>query len=161
MATFFLRIRTSFSYSFNKIYWELPFFGKLFSSFFDWCAVSIENVLENEHLKFEKCVFGQKWHILIKNDQKSITSSNLVPRWSPYGPQRSPKWSPYGCLLIIFWLKYYIFSQKYTFEILDAHFPKRFRLKPHINQKTWKKFPIFMFSKKFPIFISPKKVSQY
>ena len=35
--------------------------------------------------------------------------------------------------------KYVIFSQKHTFQILDAHFPKRFRLKPHINKKNLKK----------------------
>ena len=35
--------------------------------------------------------------------------------------------------------KYVIFSQKHTFQNLDAHFPKCFRLKPHINQKNLKK----------------------
>ena len=75
---------------YGKLLWKHEYWI-FFSSFFDWCAVSIENVLENEHLKFEKCVFGKKWHILFKNDQKSITSSNLVPRWSPDGPQRPPK----------------------------------------------------------------------
>ena len=51
-------------------------------------------------------------------------------------------WGPDSKKLSIFdnfWSKYVIFDQKHTFQILDAHFPKRFRLKPHINQKTWKK----------------------
>ena len=35
--------------------------GYIFSSFFDCHAVSIKNVLENEHLKFEKRTFGDFW----------------------------------------------------------------------------------------------------
>ena len=58
---------------------------------------------------------------------------------------------------------YVIFSQKHIFQILDAHFPKRFRLKPHINQKNLKKVSnihvfkkvsnIHFLKKSFPILI--------
>ena len=50
--------------------------------------------------------------------------------------------------------KYVIFSQKHTFQILDAHFPKRFRLKPHINQKNLKKvFQKWQFPRDFIEFV--------
>ena len=53
-----------------------------------------------------------------------------------------------------FHTKYVIFSQKHTFQILDAHFPKRFRLKPHINQKNLKKvFQKWQFPRDFIEFV--------
>jgi len=55
--------------------------------------------------------------------------------WGPSGDHHSKKLSIFSH----FSSKYVIFSQKHTFQILDAHFPKRFRLKPHINQKSLKK----------------------
>ena len=52
--------------------------------------------------------------------------------WGPSGDHHSKKLSIFSH----FSSKYVIFGQKHTFQILDAHFPKRFRLKPHINQKS-------------------------
>ena len=55
--------------------------------------------------------------------------------WGPSGDHHSKKLSIFSH----FEPKYVIFDQKCTFQILDAHFPKRFRLKPHINQKSLKR----------------------
>ena len=59
-----------------------------------------------------------------------------------FGDHLGTIWGPDSKKLSIFSRfssKYVIFDQKHTFQILDAHFPKRFRLKPHINQKSLKK----------------------
>ena len=53
MATFFFRIRSRCSYKLNKIYWELSFFGKLFSSLFVSQAVSIEILAKNDTLNLK------------------------------------------------------------------------------------------------------------
>ena len=55
--------------------------------------------------------------------------------WGPSGDHHSKKLSIFSH----FSSKYVIFSQNCTFQIYDVIFPKRFRLKPHINQKNLKK----------------------
>ena len=55
--------------------------------------------------------------------------------------------------------KYVIFSQKHTFQILDAHFPKRFRMEPHLNQKNLKKVSRHQSPKNIPHIHFLQKVS--
>ena len=90
MATFFLRIRSRFSYKLNKISWELPFLGKLFSSLFVSQAVSIKILAKNDILNLKSVVFVILGNFVSRNiyfDEKLPKIDNFIEYWS----QKVPK----------------------------------------------------------------------
>ena len=103
--------------------------------------------------------FGGRPHEVIGFGDLWGPSGTIWDLWGPSGDHHSKKLSIFSH----FSSKYVFFSQKHTFQILDANFPKRFRLKPHINQNNLNKmsnihvsknsFPYSFPQKKFPILI--------
>ena len=90
MATFFLRIRSRFSYKLNKIYWELPFLENSFQVFWLMCGFNRKRFGKWASNIWKVCFwpkmiyFDQKWS---KIDNFFESGPQMVPRWSPEVPK--------------------------------------------------------------------------
>ena len=92
--------------SYGIFFFENMHIGNFFSSLFDWCAVSIENVLENEHLKFEKCIFCDFWSTWVHFFKFFWLSCGFNRK--RFGKCASKIWK------VQFWLKMTYFDQKWS-----------------------------------------------